>query len=398
MLSARDIAVIVATTIVCTAVISLVAALALRANRRGSVASQFAIVVTAAVASIVASILAVMVEMFISPHDLTVLAWVTGIATVISLTVTWVITSRAVAYSVGRLSMSARRIADGDVVAPDEPGWREFNALHAQLVATSVDLARSHAEVERLDTARRQFFAWISHDLRTPLAGIRAMSEAIDEGYSPDPEGYVRSIRSRVDALGGMVDDLFALSKLQSGSLQLKREFVPLLDVISDAVIDVQAAADARRIRILPRDVDGHVLWADPQELTRAIGNLLANGIRHAPENTDIVVSAHHPDHDRLIISVLDHGPGVTTEDISQMFDVGWRANAARTADGPSSTGSGAGFGLAIVRGIVEAHGGDVGAQHVPEGFELSITLPTGPEATTTRDVSPPERRPSRAH
>ncbi|GAA4676887.1 sensor histidine kinase [Gordonia humi] len=385
MLALPDIGLIALTTAICTAVVMLVAAGVLRLNRRGRVAAQFAVVVCAAVASIVSSVLAVMVEMFLSTHDLTVLVWVVAIATLVSLVATWAMVSRAVSVSVGRLAESARHIAAGAVIEPADPGWREFNDLHARLVDASEQLALARGEVEKLDQARRQFFAWISHDLRTPLAGIRAMSEAIDDGVAPEPGAYIRTIRTRVDTLTDLVDDLFALSTLQSGTLRLERELVPLLDLVSDAVVDVRDAAASRGIRIEHRDIEGHMLWADPRELSRAVGNLLANAVRHAPAGSDVLVTASHRGDDHLIVSVLDQGPGVASEDLGRMFDVGWRAGSARTVDSDSPTGPGAGLGLAIVRGIAEAHGGGVGARHVADGFEMSIVLPVGEPAAGMR-------------
>lgn len=385
MLGLADVGLIVLTTVVCTALVTALALVVLRWNRRGPVASQMAVVVGAAVASIVASVVAVMVEMFISAHDLVVLTAVIVVATVLSLAAAWLTTSRAVRRSVGTLTRSARRIADGDVVAPAAAGWKEFDVLHAQLVDTSERLAQARAEIDRLDAARRQFFAWISHDLRTPLAGIRAMTEALDDDVAPDRDAYVRAIRGKVDTVTAMVDDLFELSTLQSGTLRLQRELVVLLDLVSDAVVDVQAAAAGRGVRIAQSGIEGHLLWADPRELTRAIGNLLANAVRHAPAGTEILVSAHTRDDDHLVVSVLDHGSGVDVADLGHLFDVGWRANDARTADAPEGGtgdgqvgGHGAGLGLAIVRGIVEAHGGSVTAAHVPDGFELAVTLPRG--------------------
>ncbi|MFI2296570.1 sensor histidine kinase [Isoptericola sp. NPDC019571] len=385
MLGLADVGLIVLTTVVCTALVTALALVVLRWNRRGPVASQMAVVAGAAVASIVASVVAVMVEMFISAHDLVVLTAVIVVATVLSLAAAWLTTSRAVRRSVGTLTRSARRIADGDVVAPAAAGWKEFDDLHAQLVDTSERLAQARAEIDRLDVARRQFFAWISHDLRTPLAGIRAMTEALDDDVAPDRDAYVRSIRGKVDTVTAMVDDLFELSTLQSGTLRLQRELVVLLDLVSDAVVDVQAAAAGRGVRIAQSGIEGHLLWADPRELTRAIGNLLANAVRHAPAGTEILVSAHTRDDDHLVVSVLDHGSGVDVADLGHLFDVGWRANDARTADAPEGGavdgqvgGHGAGLGLAIVRGIVEAHGGSVTAAHVPDGFELAVTLPRG--------------------
>ncbi|MEU2201530.1 HAMP domain-containing sensor histidine kinase [Isoptericola sp. NPDC019482] len=386
MLGLADVGLIVLTTVVCTALVTALALVVLRWNRRGPVASQMAVVVGAAVASIVASVVAVMVEMFISAHDLVVLTAVVVVATVLSLAAAWLTTSRAVRRSVGTLTRSARRIADGDVVEPAAAGWKEFDELHAQLVDTSERLAQARAEIDRLDAARRQFFAWISHDLRTPLAGIRAMTEALDDDVAPDRDAYVRAIRGKVDTVTAMVDDLFELSTLQSGTLRLQREVVVLLDLVSDAVVDVQAAAAGRGVRIVQSGVEGHLLWADPRELTRAIGNLLANAVRHAPAGTEILVSAHTNDDDHLVVSVLDHGSGVDVADLGHLFDVGWRANDARSAEaGPGDGavgghvgGHGAGLGLAIVRGIVEAHGGSVTAAHVPDGFELAVTLPRG--------------------
>jgi signal transduction histidine kinase len=112
----------------------------------------------------------------------------------------------------------------------------------------------------------------------------------------------------------------------------------------------------------------------DPRELTRVVGNLLTNSLRHAPANSEVVVRADRVD-GRLVLSVIDQGPGVAAEDLGRMFDVGWRADAARSAEDDEAP-SGAGLGLAIVRGIVEAHGGTVEAHSTGEGFRLDLTLP----------------------
>lgn len=376
MLTVPDLGLIVLTTAICTAVVTGLSLALLHWRRSGSVASQLTIVAAAAVLSIVAAVVAVVIEMFVSDHDLTVLCWVVGVSAVLSLATAWLTTNRTVSRSIGTLVESARRIGDGDVVAAETPGWKEFNELHAQLADTSTRLADARAEVDKLDAARRQFFAWISHDLRTPLAGMRAMTEALDDGVAPDPGAYLHTIRAKVDTLTSMVDDLFELSTLQSGTLRIQRELVELLDLVSDAVSDIQPTAASRGIRIVQRGVEGHLLWADPRELTRAIGNLLANGVRHAPEGSEILVSAHTRDDSHLILSIMDHGSGVGVEDLGRMFDVGWRANTARTTD---VHGHGAGLGLAIVRGIVEAHGGQIEAEHVPDGFRLNVTLPTSP-------------------
>lgn len=375
MLAGADLALIVLTTAVCTALCTGLAWLALRLNRHGPIASQFGIVVVAVIASIGSSSLAVLTEMYFSKHDVEVLAWVLGVSAAMSLAAAWFITGRAARASVASLASSAQRIGDGAVVPPLNLGWKEFNTLSMELAESSERLAAARAEIEKLDDARRQFFAWISHDLRTPLTGMRAMAEALEENVAADPQEYIRQIRLKVDVVNRMVDDLFELSKLQSGHLQLHPESVVLLDLVSDAVADVAPVAALREISIRQRGIDGHLLWADPRELTRAIGNLLSNGIRHAPSGSEILVSATNLDDERLILSVLDHGSGVAVEDLGHIFDVGWRADSARTAEAAGNS-AGAGLGLAIVRGILEAHGGDVRARHVEEGFQLELVLP----------------------
>lgn len=404
MLSAGDFALIIVTTLVCTAVVSAVGAVALRLNRRGSIASQFGVVIVTSVAAIVVSTIAIVVEMYVSEHDVAVLSWIVGVSAVVSLAAAWFVTGRLVRSSIRRLSSAAKQLGETpaaerdaavgearDAVrdtAGDAAAWREFTELDAALSDASRRLAAARAEIESLDAARRRFFAWISHDLRTPLAGLAAMAEALEAGVAPDPEEYLRLIRAKVDTLGGMVDDLFQLSKLESGTFELHPEVVELLDLVSDAVADVQPLAVRRGIRIVQSGVDGHTLWADPRELTRAIGNLLSNSIRHAPDQTEIVVSASTRSDGHLEISVLDHGSGVATEDLGRIFDIGWRASTARTTDAQSAASPGAGLGLAIVRGIVEAHGGNVAAQDVDGGFRVALLLPAGQAGQAGRHLS----------
>ncbi|SLG05237.1 Signal transduction histidine-protein kinase BaeS [Mycobacteroides abscessus subsp. abscessus] len=136
------------------------------------------------------------------------------------------------------------------------------------------------------------------------------MAEALEEGVAQSPIEYIRQIRGQVDAVNLMVDGLFELSKIQSGALKLNKEPVVLLDLISDVVSDMRALALERGIRIRQTGMTDHMLLADPRELSRVIANLLANSIRYAPENSEIRVSADCVDGDRLILSVVDQGPG----------------------------------------------------------------------------------------
>lgn len=255
--------------------------------------------------------------------------------------------------------------------------------MQAQLAETSVHLAQARAEVEQLDAARRQFFAWISHDLRTPLTGLRASAEILEAGLAEDPAPYLRRIRLQADTMNRLVDDLFELSRLHSGALHLRCESVQLLDIVSDAVSDVRHVAAERAITITEAGISDHTVWADPHELTRVVVNLLTNAVKHAPEDSEITVSTSRGDQGHLVLSVMDHGSGVATEDLGRIFEVGWRSDPARTPPTPSPSGSsGAGLGLAIVAAIIHAHGGRVSAENLDDGFRLNVVIPV--DAATT--------------
>jgi signal transduction histidine kinase len=371
LLKLSELLLVAVTTLTATATVTLLTFLLLRLARRAGAATRSAIVLGGAVISIAASTVAVAIEMYLSGHDVTVLAWVIGISAIMSTVAAWLIARSAVKSSVAALVASTRRVGHGDVVEPSPTGLPEFDAVSAELAESSRRLAEARAQVAELDNARKQLLAWISHDLRTPLAGMRAMAEAIEEGTAADPDEYIRLIRGKIDTVTQMVGDLFELSKLQTGTLELHPEPVILLDLVSDAVSDVHAIASSRGIDIAQDGIDGHIIWADARELTRAIGNLLANGVRHAPEDSTILIRADTLGDGELILSVIDQGAGVTAENLGHMFDVGWRADASRT----THTG-GAGLGLAIVRGIVEAHGGHVQARRTAAGFQLDLILP----------------------
>ena len=374
MLDGAALAQIAATALAVTVVVTLVTLGVLRLSRRASIGVRAAVAIAGALVSVVASTLAIALQMYLSRHDLTVLLWVIGTSAVFSVIATPFVVGRAVGSSIDALRTATRRVGDGDVVEPTRTGLAELDAVSAELAETSRRLEESRARVAELDAARRQFFAWISHDLRTPLAGVRALAEALDEGTAPDRAAYLAALRGKVETLNAMIADLFELSKLQTGTLQIHPEPVVLLDLISDAVADCRAEAERRGITIAQDGIDGHLVHVDPRELTRVIGNLLANSLRHAPENSEVVVRADRVD-ERLVLSVIDQGPGVAAEDLGRMFDVGWRADAARSGEADGAP-SGAGLGLAIVRGIVEAHGGTVAARSTDAGFRLDLTLP----------------------
>ncbi|MGD2202798.1 sensor histidine kinase [Microbacterium maritypicum] len=378
MLSAADVLLIVLTCLLVAACVAALTLVLLRFLRRRSFRAQLMLVASAGVVAMAASVVAISLEMYISTHDLTVLLAVIAVSLILGLATAWVV-ARAMRSSFDRLSASLDEVGRGGVIVAEQGGSRELDDLSAQLAEVSGKVDAASAELERLDSARRRFFAWISHDLRTPLTAVRALAESIEEGAADAPERFAGQVRVQVDTMSRMVDDLFELSTLTSGAVQLQTQQVDLLDVVSDAVADVAAAAARHGVRIVERGVGAHVLWADPHQLGRIIVNLLTNAIRHAPRGTEIVISATEIDRNRLVLGILDHGAGVAVEDLDRMFDVGWREDAARTAPTDrDGVASGAGLGLSIARGLARAHGGEVFAERTDEGFRMNVLLPSG--------------------
>lgn len=223
--------------------------------------------------------------------------------------------------------------------------------------------------------SRRELVAWISHDLRTPLAGIRAMTEALADGIVSEPDevaDYAKRIQGETMRLSGMVDDLFQLSRITSGALRLTLSAVPLQEVVSEAVA-VEGVAAARKGVEVRAEEHGDwpvVLGSDP-ELARVLRNLLSNAIRHTPPDGAVVVAAG-VEENRAWLRVDDGCGGIPDDDLDRVFDVAFRGAAARTPDDRSRGG----LGLAIARGLVEAHDGQIRAHNHGDGCRFEITLP----------------------
>ncbi|TFD52202.1 HAMP domain-containing histidine kinase [Cryobacterium sp. Hh7] len=365
----------------CALVVGALGLLALRLLSRGSLIAQIVVVAFATVASVVSGTAAVASLMYLSAHDLIVFYAVAAVAGVVSLVMASVL-GRSLARDNKYFRAAAASIGRGEsVLSPDRHTSLEFAALAGELAATADRLTESREREERIETSRREIVAWISHDLRTPLAGIRAMAEALEDGMAPDPERYYVQIRGQVDRLSGMVDDLFELSKIHSGALQLSLERVSLYDLMSDTVADLAPVALAKSLDLRFEGERGLMLQADARQLARAVGNLVMNAIQHSPADSVIVVSATRHVDGRAIISVVDAAGGIPEEDLGRVFEAGWRASEPRTVSawGTGGRSGGAGLGLAIVQGIAEAHHGLVTVTNVENGCRFDLLLPQHP-------------------
>ena len=377
MLSPLDLATIAGTALLCAVVVGGIGLFVLRLARGASMMAQLLVVVASAILSVTVGMIAASSAMYISSYDLIVMFAFTGASAIVSLGVALVL-GRAFARNNNRLRMLARALGDGErVAAPTtRSDANEFAILAADLAETSDRLAKARDEVESIDASRRELVAWISHDLRTPLAGLRAMAEALEDNMADDPQRFHRQMRSQVDHLSAMVDDLFELSKINSGALTLNMEPLSLYDLASDAVAELGALARSREISLVAPTGGDFMVVGDPRELARVVGNLLMNAIQHSPPGSVISVSTRHGSADEVVLSVQDAGGGIPEADLSKVFQAGWRGTTARTPEQVWDGSPGAGLGLAIVHGIVEAHSGAVTVENVPGGSRFDVRLP----------------------
>ncbi|MGQ4384692.1 sensor histidine kinase [Streptomyces sp. SAS_270] len=348
----------------------LLGAFALWLIRRRSLTASLAVVAVVAVTAMLAGTLAVAWAMFLSAHDLTVVTTVVAMAAVVSLATALLLGRWVVARS-RALTLAARSFGDGgSFAAPDGPATAELAALSRELQATSVKLAESRDRERALETSRRELVAWISHDLRTPLAGLRAMSEALEDGVAADPDRYLRQIRTEVERLNDMVGDLFELSRIHAGALALSPSRISLYDLVGDALAGADPLARELGVRLVGDPIEPVPVEVDGKEMSRVLGNLLVNAIRRTPADGTVAVAAERSA-EGVVLSVTDGCGGIPEEDLPRVFDTGWRGTHARTPP------AGAGLGLAIVRGIVEAHQGRAAVRNVTGGCRFEVTLPT---------------------
>lgn len=385
-MSPSDFAVVSLVALGVALVVGIVAVVVLKLLARATLILQIVVVAVAAIGSLVGGMLIIAEMMYVSPHDLQVFLWLAVSSAVVSLALAVVLGSSLVRNSrrlieqarlVGQPGEVGRSGGEGPATAiPTKPrhASNEFASLARELAASDVRLVHSREREAQAEAARRELVAWISHDLRTPLAGLRAMAEALEDGVVDDPARYHRQMLAQVDRLGGMVDDLFQLSTIHSGNLHLSPQKIGVTDLLDDIVTELGPVAQARGITLLMRDVADMTIEADPDELARAVANLAMNSIRLSPSGSDIVFTATRDAGDFVVLSVSDSAGGILEADLARVFEPGWRASTSRT---PGEGVGGAGLGLAIVEGIVTAHRGRVAVANVGDGCRFDVFLPT---------------------
>jgi signal transduction histidine kinase len=359
--------------------VAAIGAFAVASSRRRPIATQTTVVV---LTSVIAVALGAVVAGFAGlvgwkdAEGVLVVAVVAGAA--------GALVAQVLGRTVGAASWSLRtavRGIGGGHAGPHiaEPATEELASLARDLNAMSRRLDESRAREQASEDARTQLVAWISHDLRVPLSRIRAIAEALEDRVLEDGEAnpdYVRALRLESERLTGLVDELFEPSRIEAGVLNLRLERTMLVDVVSDAIAAADVHARKQDVRL-----DASVPDANPQvhisvsHIARALHNLLENAIRHTPMGGVVRVELE-TSNGQAIVSVADMCGGIVEQELQQLLD--------RQALSPRADNGRTGFGLAIARGIVEAHGGRIWVENTGIGCRFLLSLPTARPAPTS--------------
>ena len=315
------------------------------------------------------------VLMFLSGHDLALLAVLLGFSVGMAVFVAFAL-SEPTTRSIRDLMQGARHMSAGrlDAQVPVQTN-DEVGELALAFNTMSERLRSSFGRERELEQARRELISAVSHDLRTPLASIRVMLESISDGVVADPDTvnrYIRTSLTEVENLGQLVNDLFELSQIDAGVLELHMEAASLQDLISDTLESMSAQAAVHNLS-LQGSLDGEItpVVMDTRRVQRVLYNLVQNSIRHTPPDGTILIRARDVG-EEVQVEVADTGEGIQEEDLAKLFEWSYRADRSR-----SRGSGGAGLGLSIARGIVEAHGGRIWVESVVgEGSTFRFTLP----------------------
>ena len=313
--------------------------------------------------------------MFASNHDLTLatilLVFATGIAAAVSLFLSAALTDRIL-----RLNRAAERIAHGELnTRVIVEGRDELAQLTQSFNTMAAQLELMQQKQQELDMLRRELVAWVSHDLRTPLTSMRAVIEALADGMVDDPETvqrYYRVAQQDIRSLSHLIDDLFDVSQIDAGGLQLDIALNSIGDLISDTIESFSETARQQGVQLAGEVSPGtDPVKMDARRIGRVLANLTTNALRHTPPGGQVHLSARRTANG-VEVEVTDTGEGIRPEDLPYVFDRFYRGEKSRSR----ATG-GAGLGLAIAQGIVQAHGGSIRVEsEVGHGARFVFVLP----------------------
>ena len=332
------------------------------------------VIATALVASVLsfANLLVLAYLMFVSREDATLVAVLVLYSVAAGIGVA-LVQARSVVSGVERLMATAESLAEGDLNARTGPmdAGPELDTLGRTLDGMAERLSKSIAQARDAETKRRELITAVSHDLRTPLADLRAMIEAIDDGVVedlPTLRRYAAEMHRAVGSLVVLVDDLFELAQLDVAGMETESRRVPLHDVVRSALAACAMQATMKGLA-LETSIDSAADIACSPRLVRVLQNLVQNAVRHTPSDGTVLIHAH-PGPSQLEIAVEDTGEGIPVESLPRVFEPFWRGD-------PSRSTSGSGLGLALAQRIVEALGGTISVESQPsQGSRFAVMLP----------------------
>jgi signal transduction histidine kinase len=356
------------------AIIVTVAAVALVTPllSRASIRLRFMVVASVGTVVGLANLFAVTRAMSVSAHDASLVSTLLLYATLAGVGAALVV-ARSSTSALERLTQVAGELERGDLSARagEIGGGPDLERLGGAFDRMAAGLQEARERAQHVEEMRADLITAVSHDLRTPLASLRAMIEAVDEGVVSDPptvRRYAGEMRRSVGQLSAMVDDLFELVQLDAGAIEAETTRIQLADAVRSALATVEQAAEVKGVHLAADLGDAEAAPCSPR-IVRVLQTLLVNAIRHTPADGSVRVEARRVP-PGLQVVVEDDGEGIAASDLPRVFEPFFRADAARS-------GPGAGLGLALARRIVEALGGRIGARSVPtHGSRFEIALP----------------------
>jgi len=313
--------------------------------------------------------------MFASEHDLllaiVLLVFAGGMAMILGYFLSSTVTER-----IDLLKGAAEKLSQGDLqTRVPIQGRDEVSALAVTFNRMAEQLQAADQKQRELEGLRRDLIAWVSHDLQTPLTSMRAILEALSDGIVDDPETikrYLNTAQRDVRSLSALIDDLFQMAQLDAGGFPLHRAPASLNDLVSDTLESFTQLAKQQNITLegqVESDVDP--VFMDTQAIGRVLNNLISNALRHTPPEGRVSVWVLRTG-PHVEVTVSDTGEGIRAEDIPHIFERFYRGEKSRNR----GTG-GAGLGLAIARGIVRAHGGNIRIESkVSKGTQFTFHIP----------------------
>jgi signal transduction histidine kinase len=354
---------------------ALVAAHALASRRRfTSLRRQFAFSAAVVVGVILIAVLAASQLMFVSEHDALLVSAIVLGAGLVALRVGDLV-ARGVARDVGTVSTGLEAVGRGERgVRLGSTARDEIGALARSADSMAEQLAEGERARGASEAARRQLVASVSHDLRTPIASLRLLVEAVDDQIVDEStrRRYLATMQTHIGSLSAMIDDLFELSRIEAGDIEWSMRQVELAVLVDETVAAMRPEARARRVEVRSELDDAPLsARADPEKIQRVLFNLMRNAIRHTPADGSVTVRAEaRPE--AIQIEVADTGDGILDDDRARVFEPFFRGSGEAARDS-----QGAGLGLAICRAIVETHGGRIWIGPSEQGTRVRFSLPS---------------------